>query len=417
MSKIKLIALLLLSSRVATAQISLEEYRQQVIDFSYELQLSDERISSAQSSYELSQRALMPSLSIDGSFLQLLDANFGSKSWDFNLYPKITQVIYSGGALRCAIKQADIYRDIELCSALFTRSEIEYTADYTYWNLVAMKHYRQVAEEYYNTILSLEEVVSMRYQEGYVAMGDLLMMQTRLAEASYSRRASEQSYTVALQNFNTLRGGIDIDEEVELTSQDSDSELPLRVTLSEVLKQRADYTSSLLSEEYSKMGIDLAKSSYNPTLSFGVQAMWQPYAPNITGETYFSGLLFANLSIPVFNFGARSKAVDVARRSYKESQLNSSILNLSITKEEANAWTTLSNQYAQMGYTKESLTIASTNLEISTYSYQEGLTTIVDVMSAQVSWLQLFSNAIASEFAYMVAVAEYRKVTGVTSPY
>lgn len=416
--KIKILTTLLLLCTVQLrAQISLEEYREQVVDFSLSLRLYDERIASAEASYELAQRSLMPSLSIDGSFQQLIESNTTNKSWGFNVSPKITQVIYDGGGLRATVKRADIERDIELCDNLYTLSEVEYAAEYAYWNLMAMGEYLDITNEYYNTITALEEVVEMRYREGYVSKGDWLMMQTRLSEAIYSKTASQESYIVAIHNFNILRGEVDINKKVELTTHISSSPPPKRVPLNQVLNQRADYTSLLLSEEYAQKGIALAKSSYNPSLSIGVMGVWQPYLPNITGKTYLSGVVALDISIPIFNFGARYKAVDVAKRTYNQSQINTSILSLEITKEESNAWTTLSTQYAQMNHSNKSLTIASENLEISTYSYQEGLTTILDVMAAQVSWLQLYSNAIAAEFAYMVAVAEYRKVSGEVASY
>ncbi len=303
--------------------------------------------------------------------------------------------------------------DIELCDALFSLREVEYQADYAYWNLVAMGEYLEVTEEYYDTVVSLERVVSKRYDEGYIPKTDLLMMQSRLSEAQYSKISCEQSYAIALQNFNTLRGEADINIEViPTTTYDTHSPLPLRLPLEEVLNQRSDYASSILSEEYATEGIALARAAYNPSLSIGVQGVWQPYAPNITGETSLSGVAFVNLSIPIFNFGARRKATDIAHRSYNQTLLTTESLTLTIKAEEAEAWSTLQSQYAQLSYTTESLSIASESLEISTYSYSEGLTTILDVMAAQVSWLQLYSNAIASHIAYNVALSTYRRVTG-----
>ncbi len=418
-SRINLLAIFIsLQALSLSGQITLEEYRQEVVNFSRELKIYDERVASSQSSYKLAKCATLPSISVDGSFLQLLGSSFGAKSWDFNLTPQVVQSLYSGGGLRASIKRAATEIDIEMCDALFTLQEVEYSADYAYWNLRAMEEYRDVANDYYETIHSLEEVVNLRYQEGYVPKGDLLMMQTRLSEAIYSKTASQQSYTIALQNFNTLRGYSDLETPVQLLPfNDKQSTMPSRVSQSELLNQRNDYTASLLSEEYSRQGIALSKSSYNPSLSVGVQGVWQPYAPNITGSTLFSGVVFVDLSIPIFNFGARGKAVDIAKRSYNQSLLTTESLAQTITSDEASAWSTLNSQYAQMNYSSESLSIAAENLEISTYSYTEGLTTIVDVMSAQVSWLQLYSNAIASEFSYMVAISDYRRVTGTTSPY
>ena len=47
----------------------------------------------------------------------------------------------------------------------------------------------------------------------------------------------------------------------------------------------------------------------------------------------------------------------------------------------------------------------------STYSYGEGLATILDVLQAQLSWIQLYSNAIRAHYNYAVAVSDYQRIT------
>ena len=56
--------------------------------------------------------------------------------------------------------------------------------------------------------------------------------------------------------------------------------------------------------------------------------------------------------------------------------------------------------------------IASENLSISTYSYQEGQATVLDVLQAQLSWIQIYTNAISARYNYAVAWSAYRRITG-----
>ena len=82
-----------------------------------------------------------------------------------------------------------------------------------------------------------------------------------------------------------------------------------------------------------------------------------------------------------------------------------------IVREEMNGWTALVQSRAQVDATEESLRIAAENLSISTYSYGEGLATILDVLQAQLSWIQLYSNAIRAHYNYAVAVSDYQRIT------
>mgnify|MGYP000302553494 FL=1 len=57
------------------------------------------------------------------------------------------------------------------------------------------------------------------------------------------------------------------------------------------------------------------------------------------------------------------------------------------------------------------LKIAGENLDISTYSYNEGQATILDVLQAQLSWIQIYTNTITAQFNYAVAVSAYKRIT------
>jgi outer membrane protein TolC len=66
--------------------------------------------------------------------------------------------------------------------------------------------------------------------------------------------------------------------------------------------------------------------------------------------------------------------------------------------------------YQRVEAAQRSLDVARENLDISTYSYSEGLATILDVLQAQISWLQIYQNSIAAQYDYAVAIAAYKYI-------
>lgn len=143
----------------------------------------------------------------------------------------------------------------------------------------------------------------------------------------------------------------------------------------------------------------------------GIGGSWQPYYPNRTGATTVDGSVFVKLTLPIFHWGERRRATGAARAVQRQSEWNTALLHDNIVRDEMNGWTALVNSRAQVDATEQSLRIAGENLDISTYSYGEGLSTILDVLQAQLSWIQLYTNAIKAHYNYAVAVSDYLRIT------
>ena len=133
--------------------------------------------------------------------------------------------------------------------------------------------------------------------------------------------------------------------------------------------------------------------------------------PNRTGATTVDGSAFVKLTLPIFHWGERRRATGAARAVQRQSEWNTALLHDNIVRDEMNGWTALVNSRAQVDATEQSLRIAGENLDISTYSYGEGLSTILDVLQAQLSWIQLYTNAIKAHYNYAVAVSDYLRIT------
>lgn len=395
----------------AAAQTQIDAYRIAVGEYSWQLKAAAARSDAAAEAMGQARTGFLPRLSLDGSFSATVHHFDNVKHWTFDLLPQLVQTVYGGGAVRAAVEQSELGYDIALCNEEFSRLDVRFAADYAYWNLSAMNLYAASMREYVTLIRSLKEVIDRRFAEGYIAKGDVLMIDTRLSEALYELVSAEQNAAVALHDFNVLRG-TDPATEVHLVESIRDSiPMPERMTFTEAVMRRPDYIAARLRSEQAEVGVRAARASFNPQLSVGVGGAWKPYTPNRNGSTYLDGMAFVRLSVPIFHWGERRRAVGVARALQLESEWNAAALHDDIVRNEMNGWTAIVQTRAQVEASERSLRIAGENLSISTYSYGEGLTTILDVMQAQLSWIQLYTNAIRSRFNYAVAVSDYRRIT------
>lgn len=392
-------------------QTTLEEYRTDVAAYSRTLKMASAASRAAAGEAAAARTGLLPQLSLAGNFSWAFRCREDAEQWTFGVLPQLVQTLYGGGGVRAAARQAAIGRDIALCEEEFSRLEVRYAAEYAYWSLSAVELYAEAMREYVALIRSLREVVNRRFTEGYIARGDVLMIDARLSEAEYALVSVEQNREVALHNFNILRGE-DPALPVHLAEGIRDTlPLPRRIPADEAVVRRPDHTAALLRVDQADESVRRARAPYNPQLSVGVGGSWQPASPNRDGRTLIDGSAFVQLSVPIFHWGERRHTVAAARAAREQTVWTAEQHRDDILREEMNGWTALVQSRAQVDASEESLRIAGENLAISTYSYGEGLATILDVMQAQLSWIQLYTNAIRAHFNYAAAVSDYRRIT------
>lgn len=403
---------MLMSVSTLSAQLTLEEYCQQVVDYSRTLHRAEDAVEASEADMRLAHKDYLPSLTMDRDFTLNFRDRGDERQWGWSMRADIRQPIYTGGAVRAAAKQSELKYEMAIDNMRSSILEVQYAAEYAYWTLSRAEIYRRAIADYVTIIGSLRDVVSRRFDEGYTSKSDLLQVESRMSDAEYQSSAAEQEYLVALHNFNLLRGA-DAMVEVVLARTLTDSEpMPERESVANIVARHPDYLSSVRDEEYARWGIRAASSRYMPSIYAGVFGLWQPKSPNIKGAgTMLDGGIMLTTSVPIFHFGARRQAMRSARSVWSSAQWATSEMYDSITLDESNGWTNIVTTYSRMESTRRNLQLAAENLEISTYSYHEGMTTILDVLQAQISWLQIYTNAITAQFDYAVAVAAYKLVT------
>ena len=411
MRKIILSLTLLFAVATARAQLSLEAYRDMVYEYSTELMNAEASISRAYSSMRVARTDFLPTLSAGATFTTDFRRSGDAHLWGFDLQPQLQQILYGGGAVRAAYGRAQAEYERAKYGEHHTRLTMRFAADYAYWTVSAMKLYMAATKEYVGSITALYRVVEERFREGYVAKGDMLQVEARLSEAQYSLIAARNNYEVALHRFNNLLG-VEGTVDVELSNTILDTiSMPQRVTIDEMLSRRPDMRMAEMTILAAEQGVRVAQSKYNPQLTAGVRGSWQTYSPNIASKTYLDGALVVGLSVPIFHWGERRQAVNVARTAVRTAENDMVQLRRDAAQEEADGWSALMSSYSQMQSSLKNVEIASENLAISTYSYNEGQATVLDVLQAQISWIQIYSNAISARFNYAVAVSEYMRLS------
>lgn len=411
--QLSLLFLLLLAAGPAWSQIALQSYRDSVYSASQELMNAEQAISKAEAAERLCKIAMLPSVSLDGGFSKTFRRTADNHLWGFSITPQITQPIFGSG-LKSALHQAQSLTQSAQLQSQDVMLSMRYAADFAYWNVSAMQLYMAATNEYVKIISSLYNVVKERFAEGYAAKSDMLQVEARLSDAEFSLLAARNNYQLAINRFNNLRGVDNYDSSpIELLQSIVDSiPIPQRVSAPTIISRRPDILSAIAELRASEFGVARTRAAYNPKINAGVSGSWQTFTPNSTGRTFLDAAVTVGVNIPIFHWNERRYAIREAQTDVAIIRNNVEQLKEDVAMQEANAWSALTSSYSQMQSSLHNLSIAGENLSISTYSYNEGQATVLDVLQAQISWIQIYTNAITARFNYAIAVSEYNLVTG-----
>lgn len=419
--KTQLIALSLLilsfTARAQQSYLSLEVYRAKVEAYSQVLKQQKLRTMASTEERKITHTGFLPHIDInaDGT-LNMSDLNAWNEplgEYRNHTYQGVfivSQPLYTGGALNAQQKIAKADEKLSLLNEELTLDQIHYQSDAVYWNASASLAMLQAADTYQNIVKQQHDIIQDRFDDGMISRTDLLMISTRLKEAELQYIKARQNYTLALQRLNILMG-MEPNAPVDSLYTIDAASAPIQIlSLENVLQRRADYESTEVNIEKSLAQRKAALSQFNPQLNMYFSGGWATATPNLGYDVSFNPIIGINLNIPIFRWGARLKT-NRQQKAYVEIQkLQQSYVTDNINEELSAALTKLKETEFQVKTAKENMNLANENLDLVSFSYNEGKSNMVDVLSAQLSWTQAHTNLINAYLAEKMAVAEYKKV-------
>lgn len=396
----------------ANGQVSLDDYRREVVDYSHSVATSEAATDGAEADMRIARKGYLPSLDMSRDATYAFRDRGAVRQLDWVMRADISQPIFYGGGVRASAKRAEEWYRSSQSDEESVMLSVVYSAEVAYWQLSEAETYLRAISDYRDIVSSLREVVVRRFDEGYTAKGDLLQVESRLSDAEYQLSKARQRWLQALHNFNVMRGYAPTLEVTLVESILDTLDMPSRADIETLIARHPDYMAAEANLSASRWGVKVVRSDYLPRIGAGVYGLWQPASPNVKGAgTRLDGGVAISMSTPIYHFGERREAMRSARSAQRRSELKVEEVRDRITLGESDAWTNLVSTRERVDAVRRNLSLAAENLDISTYSYHEGLATILDVLQAQLSWLQIYQNAIAALSDYALALSAYRYIS------
>ena len=405
-----------ISAEAQETYLSREAYRDKVEAYSQLLKQQRLKTAASTEARKIAQTGFLPKIDITAegtanlSHLDAWNSPAGQyRPYTYQALATLGQPLYTGGSLIAQKRIAKADEELDKLAIELTLDQIHYQSDAVYWNASAALATLEAAARFEEIVNRQYSIIQDRFDDGAISRTDLLMISTRKKEAELQFIKARQNHTLALQRLNILMG-VKPDAAVDSLCEIGAGSPPVDLlSLDEVLGRRADYAGTNVSIAKSEAQRKAALSRYNPQLSMFLATGWDTgiaYMGQDVPHTPIAGL---NLNIPIFRWGARFKTNRQQKAYIGIQRLQQSYVADNILEELSAATTKLTETEQQVKTAQENMALAEEYLDLVTFSYNEGRASMVDVLSAQLSWTQAQTNLINAHLAAKMAVAEYRK--------
>jgi outer membrane protein len=278
-------------------------------------------------------------------------------------------------------------------------------------NVIAERELVRVASERVRRAREQLAVARARVVSGAAVQTDSLQLLLELTRASVDLLSQQASLRVAQVQLGRRVG---VAGPVDAVSYDSlpAPELPVSEdsAVAEALAQGPEYRIAVAEERAAKAAAKAAYGVYLPQVD--LFAAWQAYDegffPNATSRTSWG----FQVSLPVWNNGQREIALSRARANSDVAQAVRRDVALAVRRDAIEAYQAYVTARASAELARQAVTVAQENLDVQETRYRAGATTILDLVTAQVSLSEAEAGLVQARYSTRLALAGLEAILG-----
>ncbi len=264
------------------------------------------------------------------------------------------------------------------------------TALSSYYTLLIAQNSLEITKESERFAKASYDAANLRYEIGLVPLADQLQAKNSFNQAQLSTQQSENTLKTA-QAALALLMGLPADTAITV-AEINDSELvkdPFGTqakSLMELAKsKRVDLEASRLGLKSAEIGYEKLKRSNLASISVSTSASTDDIdiANTATGR---SGSIGVSVSIPIFSGFSQTYAEQGSRKSLEAQRERLLLTELGVEQDVWNSWNNYQTAKQSWDISWDQLASARQLKDVALGRYQEGLGTILDVLSAQTQY-------------------------------
>jgi outer membrane protein TolC len=321
----------------------------------------------------------------------------------------LTQVLFDFGRNLDAIQAARARRESLEADAAAERDAVVRDVKQGYFDLLATRRLREVAEEVLRSNQRQLEQARGRYEVGFAAKLDLTRSEVLVANAELDALTARNNVLVAEQ---ALRNAMGLREPLDFDPADVLETPPLAISEERALGIAQAKRPELRAVRAARRAAEEDASSrwkeHLPDFSAGVAYDWSGSGSPLQ-ESYQIG---AFVTIPIFSGGLIDARVGEARAAALALAFDEEALALDVALEVRSAVLELERARQSIGVAERAQRQARENLELAEGRYRTGAGNVIELADAQAQRASGEAEYVRSLYAYRIAVAELERAVG-----
>lgn len=306
----------------------------------------------------------------------------------------LTQPLFMGGKLLAMHKMASLASDLANVEYDKKKDELLIGVDEAYWQVVSVKHKKELAEQYAALLDTLTHDVEEMVAAEVATRGDLTKVRVKLNEAHMSLTKATNGLALAKMLLAQRCGmPLNSDFDVQCLPDDSPnlqfSTLDSPICMDSVWAKRKEMRMLRISDSVAYQGVRMAQSTLLPNIvATGGYLVSNPNLFNGFSKE-FGGTFFAGVAVNVPLFHPASfyslKAAKAKRGEVRwQMEEAKEMIELQVNKVRYE----LELAYRKLDEAQSDLDYAEENLKLAEESFSNGMASSSDLMAAQTAWVK-----------------------------
>ena len=313
----------------------------------------------------------------------------------------VTQPVFMGGKLLALHKMASLANELSGVEYDREKEAMLIAVDEAYWQVVSVKHKKELAEQYAALLDTLNSDVEEMMRAEVATKGDLTKVRVKLNEAQMSLTKATNGLALA-KMLLAQRCGMPLDSEYDVADDNilnnQDIQNNQSIDMNTVWAKRKEMRMLRISDSVALQGVRIARSTFMPNVA--VTGGYLVSNPNLFngfsnefGGTFFAGVV---VNIPILHGGSfySLKAAKAKREEVKwQMEEAKEMIELQVNKVRYE----LELAYKKMAQAQSDLENAEENLKLADESFAAGMCSSSDLMGAQTAWLKAKGEVLDAE--------------------